>query len=102
MPDKKLSGSVDDVMKHTLAFKVELTYEQIRFLVENQINTLFHCCGTGETTSEENEELQSIFESAISGTVHVADMALTFERDVVAAKERNSKSTEILNLPKRC
>ena len=95
MPDKKSSDSVDDVMKHTLGFKVELTYEQIRFLVKNGlgIDTLFHCCGTGESTSEENEVLQSIFKSAISGTVHVADMALGMERDIAAGKERNSKST---------
>ncbi len=35
MPDKKSS---DSVMIHTLAFKVELTYEQIRFLVEEPWN----------------------------------------------------------------
>ena len=53
-------------MKHTLAFEVELTDAQIQFLIDNDVSTLFHCCGTGKTTSKENEELQSMFENAIS------------------------------------
>ena len=46
-------------------FEVELTKEQIEFLIDDNVWCLFHCCGQGMTTSDINRETQKIFEESI-------------------------------------
>ena len=37
---------------------IELTDEDVRFLLDNDVDTLFHCCGQGATGTDQNMELQ--------------------------------------------
>ena len=37
---------------------IELTDSDVRFLLDNEVDTLFHCCGQGATGTDQNIELQ--------------------------------------------
>ena len=44
---------------------IELTDSDVRFLLDNEVDTLFHCCGQGATGTDQNIELQKRLESLI-------------------------------------
>ena len=37
---------------------IELTDKDAKFLLDNDVDTLFHCCGQGATGTDQNTELQ--------------------------------------------
>ena len=55
---------------------IELTDKDVEFLLDNDVNTLFHCCGQRETASDQNMELQRRLASII-------------EEQITAQMERN-------------
>ena len=44
---------------------IELTDKDVKFLLDNDVDTLFHCCGQGATATAQNTELQRRLESII-------------------------------------
>ena len=58
-------------MADVLCITIELSKQEVEFLLEEGVNTLFHCCGEGATTTEANEQLQIKLEGIITNAIGV-------------------------------
>ena len=50
---------------------IELTDKDVEFLQDEDVDTLFHCCGQGATGTDQNMELQKRLEFIIKEQITV-------------------------------
>ena len=52
---------------------IELTDKDVEFLQDEDVDTLFHCCGQGATGTDQNTELQKRLEFIIKEQIRLAN-----------------------------